>query len=187
MSVRVILAGVGLNGQTLPESFTFTTNNEDPVISIDPGSCADWTIDGNTVTSPDVVDGLNGIALVYSKTGFTTLTITSSEGNNINGGSFIGFCDTSMIPAPIVGVEERGWNENVQLFPNPSDGHITLKLGEQNSNLHLDIRDVMGREVYIEKVDQQQVIELDLDLSPGSYILRIQDGKATWTSKLIIK
>ncbi|MFT6728390.1 MAG: hypothetical protein ACJAV7_002859 [Flavobacteriales bacterium] len=187
LSVRVVLAGVGLNGQTLPESFTFTTNNEDPVVSIDSGSCAEWTIDGDMVTSPDVVDGLNGIALIYSKTGFTTLTLTSSEGNNINGGSFIGFCDTSMIPAPIVSIEDFSFDGNITLYPNPTNGQSIINMGSVYENVQVRVSDLTGKTLQTTRVSGQQLIELNCDYPTGFYIVQLRKGELSAAIKLVVK
>jgi hypothetical protein len=183
-AVRVILAGVGFNGQILQESFTFTTNNENPVISVDPGSCAEWIIEDNVATSPEVLDGLNGIALVYSKTPFTTLTILGSEGGNIDGGSFVGFCDSSLIPASVVSVNENGLGGTLTIYPNPTSGSINFQL--PNEAL-VSIFDMNGRLVQKERVVANSLTTMHLPAAKGLYTIQAIDDSGNILSARIVK
>ncbi len=184
LAVRIFLAGVGLNGQILPESFTFTTNIENPVVSIDPGSCAEWIIEENTATSPEVVGGLNAIALVYSKTPFTTLTILGSEGGNIDGGSFVGLCESSLIPASSVGVTDNEFNDAMTVYPNPTSGTVNIRL--PNAAL-VTIFDMNGKLVQKERIVANSLTTIHLPAAKGLYTIQAIDELGNRASTRVVK
>jgi hypothetical protein len=185
-SVGVFISGVGVDNLTLVEAFTFSTGNEDPVLTVDPGSCADWIIDGGTVTSPEVLGGLNAIATVFSATPFTTLTIVSSEGNDTNGGSFIGLCESSLIPASTVKIGEHEFIDNLVVYPNPNQGHTNIDLGKIHQSVEIQISDLTGKQLFIAQYSNHQFIELDIPYPAGTYLLQVRDGDASSFTKLIV-
>ena len=96
-AIDILIGYTGINGQILPESFTFTTDNGIPSISVNSGFCTPWTINGNTTTSPNIVGGLNSVHTITSNTPFTTLAIATNSGTN--GGSSYAICDSSLVTA----------------------------------------------------------------------------------------
>jgi len=89
------------------------------------------------------------------------------------------------IYATYLGVNPLNKNLNhFSLFPNPNNGSFTLN-GQINSfvgnEINIEITDILGREVYTGKLAVQngmvneQVI-LDNQISPGTYLLRINSG-----------
>ena len=77
----------------------------------------------------------------------------------------------------IVSVQEN--TASTKVYPNPSDGLITVEIadGSEGATL-LRISDLLGREVYQQRVTLEggsNVITVDPHLSPGVYILKINN------------
>ena len=92
--IDVFVGYTGVNGSINPEAFTYTTNGPIPSVTVNSGTCVPWIINGNTVTSPNIVGGLNSYHTISTTTSFTSLTITTNSTNN--GGSSYALCDGSI-------------------------------------------------------------------------------------------
>jgi len=93
---------------------------------------------------------------------------------------------TSIITPPEV--SEAGVSVNV--FPNPFDEYARFEVqGETVKELHLNVYDMMGREVLQQKAQHQQHITMKRNnLTPGVYVFRLMDEKQQLaTGKLIIQ
>ncbi len=76
-----------------------------------------------------------------------------------------------------------------QLFPNPTDGKVTVQLvGMAESEAQLTVFDQLGRVVFERGiVEAEQTFQLDLEqLSPGSYLVKVSTDKENLTRKLMI-
>ncbi len=98
-SVTVFVGGTAV-GFGIPialarESFTFETNTVIPHVSVDPGSCNPWVINGNTTTNPADTGAFNSYQTVQADVPFTTLRI-STYGTATNGGSSFAICSGSI-------------------------------------------------------------------------------------------
>jgi hypothetical protein len=73
------------------------------------------------------------------------------------------------------------------VYPNPSNGNTQLQLPENRSIELLSVFDSKGSEV-LQLVGKQirSNVSLDLDLNPGTYILRFQFDSGVATKELII-
>ena len=72
---------------------------------------------------------------------------------------------------------------SVEIFPNPTGGSFTVRLGEALNRAELRIYDQLGKEVARRNVDGMQTIPLEagsLNLRPGAYIITLSaEGKRT--------
>lgn len=75
--------------------------------------------------------------------------------------------------------------EGLNIYPNPASSdriYITTKLSESKE---VDIFDVLGKKVLHATITGK---ELNIsELTPGVYIIKIKEGDATATRKLIVK
>ena len=80
-------------------------------------------------------------------------------------------------------------NHVLSIFPNPSDGHVSLHLQEAASNSELRITNTVGQLVFTQKTTSIPDFTLDLSfLSKGLYFVHIEmEGKQAQVSKLIIR
>ncbi|MBN2761807.1 MAG: RICIN domain-containing protein [Bacteroidales bacterium] len=78
----------------------------------------------------------------------------------------------------------------VQVYPNPSnDGKIFVDLTSLNNqgNTSISILDLNGSLVYQIVADRPSIVELDLVLNKGIYILRVNSGVRQYLNKLVIQ
>lgn len=79
--------------------------------------------------------------------------------------------------------------DNVTIFPNPViDNKLTISA--ENSIIMVEILDIVGGSVYIQKYDtgiNQVVLSLE-NLNKGLYIIKVKlNNKSTFTEKIMIK
>jgi hypothetical protein len=89
----------------------------------------------------------------------------------------------------LVGVEEMAQQNNLSLYPNPTDGNVYLQLQNGISGLvTINVMDMLGRAVLKENnINQANVTQLDLSsLGAGTYIITIVGSTANEMTKLII-
>ena len=65
---------------------------------------------------------------------------------------------------------------NIKVFPNPSNGNFTIETGRLESNSQLQILNSQGQKVYSQKIENQSnKINFNLKLSSGLYFIQIID------------
>jgi len=84
-----------------------------------------------------------------------------------------------------IGINELAEKKPVTLFPNPSDGLVTIHTSNTINGSILHITDMKGQTI-LSKVMQQPDETIDLGSYPkGVYLFRISDGKEVHCSKLV--
>jgi photosystem II stability/assembly factor-like uncharacterized protein len=84
-----------------------------------------------------------------------------------------------------IGINELAEKKPVTLFPNPSDGLVTIHTSNTINGSIIHITDMKGRTI-LSKVIQQPDETIDLGSYPkGVYLFRICDGKKVHCSKLV--
>lgn len=74
------------------------------------------------------------------------------------------------------------------IYPNPSDGRITIDVPEEyRKNALYHIFNMEGRRVASGTLTRQESIELDLQLNSGLYMIEISEGRHSTRQKIIIK
>lgn len=75
--------------------------------------------------------------------------------------------------------------EGLNIYPNPVSGgklYITSKTGQTKD---VEIFDVLGKRILVASISGK---ELNIsDLTPGVYIIKVKEGEASETRKLIVK
>jgi hypothetical protein len=77
----------------------------------------------------------------------------------------------------------------VNVYPNPSDGQITIKINEYNGKVNLQVVDLNGRVVYSSNdsgFNVEKSINLE-NLQSGMYILKMNGEGFGYTKKIILK
>ncbi len=87
-----------------------------------------------------------------------------------------------------IGISEADQG-GMKVYPNPADGKFVIELGEMSSEVEMDVLDMSGRIVYKEMFDSKTDYrkEFDLNLSSGSYLLRVVSEGKTEMQRLIIE
>ena len=90
-----------------------------------------------------------------------------------------------------VGLDENAQQLDLSVFPNPANESVTLEFGQSYSNsLRIQLYDTRGREVLKLRPDQLSDKKIQLNtsgLESGLYLLKVQDGKDFYRSKLTVQ
>lgn len=85
------------------------------------------------------------------------------------------------------GVDELTADLGVNVYPNPSNGELTIQLAD-NRAVKTTVFDVYGKVVFNQTLVNDTEYKLDLtNLSTGIYFLQLQDGENNTTKRLIIQ
>jgi len=105
--------------------------------------------------------------------------------------SLLGCADTLYKPVVLLNltsVDEIALS-NIELFPNPNNGLVTVKSGYANAETTLRLFDTVGKLLLQKTVSATEIqsgIELDLSLvSEGIYFLHLKTGNATRVMKVV--
>jgi len=85
-----------------------------------------------------------------------------------------------------VGIEENS-SSIVTLYPNPTNGLVTLTFSQELHDAYVVITNVLGEEVYSENVSGTQKHELNLDKSTGIYFVNVYDQGNLITVMKVVK
>lgn len=114
----------------------------------------------------------------------TYILVGSKDSNSMSGivmGKYFTDCDT----INNIGLEE--WNlAGVSVFPNPNSGSFSIEFEEIISGT-LEIYTLNGQQVYRQKVEEKQELDLHLNLAKGVYVLKLEDKNQMITKRLIIQ
>ncbi|MFT4987113.1 MAG: hypothetical protein ACI8U0_002760 [Flavobacteriales bacterium] len=94
-----------------------------------------------------------------------------------------GCVDTSAcISISSLGIMENGFGKDLLLYPNPTNGHFSIDLGEILENITISITDLSGRLIQTKIYYNRQLVNLILEENTGVYLLSIEsiDKKASY-------
>ena len=94
------------------------------------------------------------------------------------------YLDDIRINNTITGINELSLNENVLLFPNPNNGTFHLEIKDQFNSII--ITDMLGKVVYDEQSIQKNILELNLTLPRGNYLISLKNNKGTIHKKFLV-
>ncbi|MDX1349421.1 MAG: T9SS type A sorting domain-containing protein [Putridiphycobacter sp.] len=151
----------------------------------------DFYISGQTVTAIQ-----SGVQYQWLDCNHNMLPIIGETNQSytvpIEGGSFAlvvfnqGCSDTSScIEMSSILSANNNLFKQVSLYPNPSDQHVTIAFGEILEDVNIQIIDLTGSVIFENNVHKQRSTSLDLNASPGVYVVRIQAGTNSMILKLL--
>ncbi len=77
---------------------------------------------------------------------------------------------------------------DTKIFPNPSDGIVTISLKDSYQDLSIQLFDVTGKIIDSKQFKHHQEIKLDYSyLEKGIYYLHINSENGTYTSKIVLQ
>ncbi|MFH0893060.1 MAG: M43 family zinc metalloprotease [Bacteroidota bacterium] len=88
---------------------------------------------------------------------------------------------------PLTGMDEIDITGFVSVYPNPTQGNITVQMLNGSDNISIKVYDIVGKEIQGIKITRSsfQVYNVDLSLQKaGIYFLSINDGNGTTTKKI---
>ena len=83
---------------------------------------------------------------------------------------------------PLTEIEETN-ESSISIFPNPTDGHLSIDLGKTYSETKIKIFDLFGKELKSMKFYGNKLIDFQFDEPAGIYLFIIENG----THKNVIK
>ncbi len=88
---------------------------------------------------------------------------------------------------PLVGTNEGIAEQQIKVYPNPSNGHFFIENKTPNEPLEVGVWDGVGRQVFTEKTKAVERSEFDLSYLPGGvYWLKIRQLERVLTKKLVL-
>lgn len=199
MSVTVTFA----NPQDYP-TFRVWGMNTDDVASVEVNSISYPLNSSSAYYSPKVVCGLSpgdeGVQFSggnfagsntpaqgnfsYSDIQLNVTNVTSIKIIGISGAGW-GFAST-LINCPSLNINQFEFENNVLLYPNPTNNYLNLKLESNIQNASLKIISITGQTIF----DKQNISGTDFNfdvsnLNSGLYIIQISDENKTYHSKFI--
>lgn len=157
-----------------------------------------------TSSSPNLWRNNGSVTYPYTMT--DTLSITGSSGGSTTYYYFYNWevevggvtCSSPLVPVTAIvqvcsGINDN-WNlnNNISVYPNPSNGEFTFEIIMPGSgNVLVKVHDLIGKEVYsttLENISGRYSTTIDLkNLSQGTYLLNVQIGKKKYYRKLIVQ
>ncbi|MBK6275211.1 MAG: T9SS type A sorting domain-containing protein [Saprospirales bacterium] len=78
--------------------------------------------------------------------------------------------------------------KTIELFPNPSNGNITIAIPNEirNKNSLVEVVNIEGQKVYSSTIQNKETLQLQLDVPNGMYIVSIVNDDENYLSKITI-
>ena len=72
-----------------------------------------------------------------------------------------------------LGIIENTFPENPIIYPNPTNGNVSIDLRKNYNNVIIQLNDILGRKIIEQSYNQARVLNLNIKESPGVYFLNI--------------
>ena len=72
-----------------------------------------------------------------------------------------------------LGIIENSFPENPMIYPNPTNGVVSIDLRKNYNNVIIQLNDILGRKIIERSYNQGRVFNLNINESPGVYFLTI--------------
>jgi len=178
-----------LTGTYSRTSWKLLDANEDTVASSPPGVYLNnnfytytWNLNPNSCYTFVInTDAGGGICCEFGNGYYNIRSTTDSLNSFLFGGAFYGYEESRSFHTPLnAGLEEANSISNIQVFPNPTTGKITLK-SIDSPILNFMVYNLLGEEIPAEITNN----ELDLSAQPsGIYFLKLNTAKSTIVKKV---
>ena len=177
------IVGGAANGCDSLVTLDLTINNVSDITT----STSGVTISANNSSATyQWIDCNDNNAVIAGQTGqsFTAF----ANGNYAVELSENGCVDTSACVAIItVGIIENSFENELVVYPNPTNGNFSIDLGAIYENSQILITDISGKIIDSKIVSQSQVLNLSIKESAGIYIVSIQAGNKRAVIRLVKK
>jgi endonuclease/exonuclease/phosphatase family metal-dependent hydrolase len=156
------------------------------------GSTADWSFPG----WPSHLDHIlitNELFSEFSNTGSVVQTIKVDDfmsGGLVNYDYYISDhrpvgLKIKVIPTMVSLVEVS--YSNIEIFPNPTNGHLSIDLTQYKHATALEIIDINGKVIHSMLYQENQLIDLNIEGPSGIYLLTLESGNNKSVTRLIKK
>jgi hypothetical protein len=139
---------------------TSITLEEDVLTATAEGAEYQW-LDCNNEYS--IIDGETDRTFAPSETGNYAVEVIQNDCRDIS----------ECMEVVITGILANEFENNIQLYPNPSNGEFYIDLGSEYKEVNVVIYDQAGKQVRTEKFDNQQRIKMFLSELAGIYCIEL--------------
>ncbi len=159
----------------------------DAVIELFSGTCGSLTpIDCEDTTFPTGPDPVNEVLNIPSLTAGTYYLRIFNWGQGPNSASHdFQICVTNTL----VGMEEMAAQDFFDVYPNPSNGNLTLKGNDLSGTVNVEIFDLTGRKVHTASesvIGSTMTLQLEGKLSSGTYNIVLSTAEARSVEQVVI-
>jgi len=75
----------------------------------------------------------------------------------------------------------------LKIYPTPSNGSFTIDPGGIKGIVRFKLLDTSGHQLYSANISGEEVTKLEFPLSPGFYLVLVEDGSKILRQKLVIQ
>ena len=105
--------------------------------------------------------------------------------NACGDGQWSAFKTTEVINS--TGIDEAGSGSALKIYPTPSNGSFTIDPGGIKGIVRFKLLDTSGHQLYSANISGEEVTKLEFPLSPGFYLVLVEDGSKILRQKLVIQ
>lgn len=150
-----------------------STSNSGFTISADAqGATYQW-IDCDNNNAP--ISGETGQSFTATSNGNYAVIVTENSCS-----------DTSAcVAVTTIGIADAAEGLEFSMYPNPTEGNVHLVFNEVNRNVSVEVRDVQGRLLSVQRFSNASQANISLEEAPGVYFLTIRSGSKHTTTKIV--
>ncbi len=183
---------------------TYSNSNTAATITYNNSAGCDSSVILNlTITSLDMSVSQNGLSLMANQVGASYQWINCSTGAFIVGATgqtytatangdyavilnLTGCSDTSScFNVTSVGIIENDFENELIVYPNPTDGKFSIDLGETYNTVTITLMDMSGKHIQLRTYNESQLLNLEIEEPASVYLLMIQSGNKKAVIRLI--
>ncbi|WGF93150.1 T9SS type A sorting domain-containing protein [Aequorivita marisscotiae] len=152
----------------------------------------DAILEGTILVDLNYEANLNDEFVILTANDITTCNLPASvtahhDGHNY---TFDVICNpndvTLKVSNIVLGTEENSLS-NLTLFPNPSNGQFIINLGQEYTNVSVQITNMLGQLISEENYTSAKTIEQQINASAGMYFVKVSTAKEGSNTLRIIK
>lgn len=140
-----------------------------------------FSLDHSNNTMYAVLQNRSGVI----RSGFYTVNLSNGALTNLGDGSSRKYSLFAVSPTSL-GVTENAFNE-IKVYPNPSNGHFTVDLGGEYTDVSIQIYNILGQVISSEKYSSAKTIDQEIKTSAGVYFVKVSTAKTGSNTLRIIK
>ena len=182
-----------------PLSFSYAPDSL--VIGADSASFGKFNITSNLAawTASESENWMKVSPANGSVTDEITVTATKSNNTGILRSGIVTISSPPFVPLSAkviqdtvrsIGIKERTLEQQVSIYPNPSEGIINLKMenGQDLSNAIIEVYDIIGKSVNYELdvITREHLVFNLSELNKGFYFIRIKIGEENFAKKILL-
>lgn len=124
------------------------------------------------------INGETNQSYVPTSDGDYAVTITTQSGC-----LFISPCIPFVVSNTKICIVEN----KLKIYPNPSDGNVSIDLGKSYPKTTITLTDLMGKAILTKTYNRQQLLDLNLTEPSGMYLLIIENSDIRSVARFIIE